>query len=97
MEWQVFDQLHGLPDRRTDRAAGVITATMVNIIPQPRKGRKRKRLYPPDFFPWLKQEKPAASPTAMRGVWSEIVAASGGLIREVPSEHDSEPDSDAGP
>lgn len=89
VEWQVFDQVHGLPDRRGDNAAGAIAATMVNIAPR-KKGSARKALKPDDFFKWLKPQKAPSTAEAMRGAWAEIVAANDGLIFEMePDEHDS--------
>lgn len=89
MEWQIVDAIHGLPDRRTDNAAGAIAATMVNIAPR-KKGSQRKQLQPDDFFKWLKPQKAPLSTETMRGAWAEIVAANDGLIFEMPAdEHDS--------
>lgn len=51
-EWQIFDAMHGLPDRRADIAIGTLIALTVNM------NRKKgvAAIKAQDIFPWLKPE-----------------------------------------
>ena len=95
-EWEIFDQSHGLPDKRADIAAGAIAATMVNIQPR-KKGVKRKPLGPADFFPWLKPQKVVNTSSGIPGPSLEhlnaVMLAAGGKPKVSPDEYDSEPGS----
>lgn len=96
-EWEMFDAIHGLPDKRAEIVAGTIAAHLYYSRPK-KPGARKLKISPADFFPWLKPPKPAAvtqggipvGPSLER--IRAVMLAAGGKPK-VPDEHDSEPGS----
>lgn len=93
-EWQLYDLMEGLPDKRDDLRAG----TIASIVANTRMGKKSKALKPEDFFPSLRPPTVPTDPAErMKAKFmSALVGAGVELPPEVARDHDRKPDSDAG-
>jgi hypothetical protein len=52
-EWQVFDAMFGLPDKRHDYRAGILATLYANV----HRARGQKKATPATFFPTLRVDE----------------------------------------